>query len=428
MRIGKIFHQRPVVAAATLAVVQLLLTGAAPLKEQNAAEPYIVDADASALGEFPYYARSTVPTQGLCGGALVWPDVIVTAAHCHEGGALSLGIDVGYYNSTDTAFTRQPVTFRRHPGYNHNNKLISHDIMVIQLDEPVWEVPPVQLNADPAVPADFDPLIVCGTGRVVNGGTTTDVLTKATLYVVPSDVCRDTVGDDNIVIRDDILCAGLGVDLESPCQGDSGGPLVRQLFVHHPTTPGPHHELVGLVSFGQNCGITSPAGFARISTFYKWIWQQICELSQYPPLSDCPPPLAAPDPTNAMKITLTISYGTKPADTTFSIRDASTMQIVYTGPEYNPTIPYGLYDSEFYLTPGEYWLELYDLGQDGLKGFVQDGYYEMTGENNNKQQQITLVERQEEIWGKYARHVFVVPDVSEPSNVATPFPTTSPNE
>ena len=405
MRIEQISY-KPILATVCLVVQLLLFSSTGAAAPEDSAQPYVVDADSAAFGDFPYYARSTVPTQGLCGGALVWPDIVVTAAHCHSGGSFNLGVDVGYYNTTDTAFTRQPVTFRRHPDYNQNNKLISSDIMVIQLDEPVWEVPPVQLNSDPSIPSDFDPLIVCGTGRVVNGGETSDTVVQATLYAVPYDICRDTVGFGNVVIRDDILCAGFAVDLESPCQGDSGGPLVRNLVANHMTTKGEHHELVGLVSFGEQCGIQKPAGFSRISTFYKWIWKQVCELSRFPP-PDCPPP-ATPAP-SAIKVTLTILYGTKPADTTFSIRDVSTMQIVYAGPEYNAKTPYDLYESEFYLEPGKYWLELYDKGVDGLAGFVQDGHYEMTGTVRGGKQ-FTLVDRQEENWADYARNVFVVPD------------------
>lgn len=82
------------------------------------------------------------------------------------------------------------------------------------------------------------------------------------------------------------------------CHGDSGGPLVTE----------DKRTLVGITSFGALCETTlAPNGFSRISHYYDWIQEQICELSANPQ-SSCPPsdPETNPEAV-AMNITLQVS-------------------------------------------------------------------------------------------------------------------------
>jgi len=59
-------------------------------------------------------------------------------------------------------------------------------------------------------------------------------------------------------------------------QGDSGGPLIDEAG-----------SLVGVISFGTGCGEPkTPGVYARVSSAVDWINEQICALSQNPPL-DC---------------------------------------------------------------------------------------------------------------------------------------------
>ena len=388
-----------------------------------AARSLVVDSDVAALGEFPYFVRSSNALGGLCGGALVHEDIVLTAAHCH--GSFSFGVDVSYYNSTTPNFSRQVVVQRRHPNYNLNNKIISSDLLLLKLDSPVLEVEPIRLNANSSAPDKFERLAVCGTGLTEREGIESDTVVKADLFAIPQDVCMASVDFTNVIIRDDILCAGFPVDNQSPCRGDSGGPLVRNHYDQEKES-----ELVGLVSFGKQCSTESPIGFARISTFYDWIMEQVCWLSGNPP-GDCPEQ-PQPDSENSMLVTIGILYGDKPADTTFSIRDATTFEIVYTGPEYNPRTPFTLHSSELYLpTDREYWFEVYDAGRNGLGGGVlQNGYYEINGTDisvNGDPQEVVLVERHEELFEEYERAVFFVPPLGSGGN-ATDAPSSAPDE
>ena len=66
--------------------------------------------------------------------------------------------------------------------------------------------------------------------------------------------------------------------LSCSCQGDSGGPLLLKV--------GDGYEQVGVVSFGNGCGLpNSPGVYTRISGVKDWLDQQICIL-----VFDNPPP------------------------------------------------------------------------------------------------------------------------------------------
>ena len=51
----------------------------------------------------------------------------------------------------------------------------------------------------------------------------------------------------NVIIYDEMVCAGYYHGGKDSCQGDSGGPLVS-------STHGSHWSVVGVVSWGRRCG------------------------------------------------------------------------------------------------------------------------------------------------------------------------------
>ncbi|KAK7938533.1 hypothetical protein WMY93_001859 [Mugilogobius chulae] len=76
--------------------------------------------------------------------------------------------------------------------------------------------------------------------------------------------------NDNIVITDNMLCAGVSTGGKDSCQGDSGGPLVYK--------PSSVWVQFGVVSFGIGCAQADyPGVYARVSNYEAWIKSQITE-------------------------------------------------------------------------------------------------------------------------------------------------------
>lgn len=187
-----------------------------------------------------------------CGGAVVAPTKILTAAHCvnghdwHAGGAVVTGTaqlpsEGDLHGGTVSGVLRQ----WNHPDYSA--RTISNDIAVLTLASPV-KVTPIRMttSGDTASYAAETPAQVFGWGRT--SSTTLDIsetLKTATLPVQSDATCAGYYGSD--FVKGSMVCAGKpasGSDTgtTSACNGDSGGPLVV------------NGRIVGVVSWGMaNC-------------------------------------------------------------------------------------------------------------------------------------------------------------------------------
>ncbi|XP_018011160.1 phenoloxidase-activating factor 3-like [Hyalella azteca] len=98
------------------------------------------------------------------------------------------------------------------------------------------------------------------------GGSPSPVLLAVPQRILDAVVCRRLFGK---YFKPSMLCAG-GVKGEDSCQGDSGGPL----FVRTPTGG---HEVVGIVSFGDNCATGAPAVYTKVASFLPWVEDNIAD-------------------------------------------------------------------------------------------------------------------------------------------------------
>ncbi|WP_343243979.1 trypsin-like serine protease [Streptomyces sp. SID13726] len=172
-----------------------------------------------------------------CGGAVIAPTKILTAAHCvkgadwAKGGAVVTGTaqlpaaDGNLHGGTATAVLRQWY----HPSYNADT--IDNDIAVLTLAAPV-KATPIRMvtSTDTASYATNTSAKVYGWGRT--SSTSDDIseaLKTATLPVKSDATCASAYGD--WFIKGHMVCAGKpasGSDSGTTaiCSGDSGGPLV----------------------------------------------------------------------------------------------------------------------------------------------------------------------------------------------------------
>lgn len=233
---------------------------------------------------YPYAQVSLQDWKGhTCGGSVVAPDVILSAAHCAS--AFDKVI-VGLYNLSDIAGNMTESfgvsTEYRHPQYN--DFTTQYDVLLIKLDGNITVVDPVRINDDTTIPTMSDALGVMGWGATSFASNNVDypeLLHDVELSYIPNIRCRQMKDDTGLNLGpwlfEDMMCAT--DDGKDSCYGDSGGPLVKL-----GSTSSDEPDLqVGIVSWGLECGGPVPGIYHRLSYTYPWIQQTICRISDSPP-------------------------------------------------------------------------------------------------------------------------------------------------
>lgn len=253
--------------------------------------------DVDSPDRHPYFALMN--QDGLCGAVLISNRFVLTAAHCvGADNDFEIGIvERGPPTDTSDSGGREYGIHQGfiHPDYDYNT--IDSDIAIFELNTTV-DLPYIRLEREP-VNAPGTNMTVLGFGLTETyddyfGGmfstedyTSADLL-EATVDYVPSTECNETLlehyGSYANPITPSMLCA-FDEELrgEDSCQGDSGGPLILK------GNDASEDSLVGLVSWGHECGGDTPGVYTRISYFYDWIVATMCSMNPegVPDYVDC---------------------------------------------------------------------------------------------------------------------------------------------
>ncbi|RXN05213.1 transmembrane protease serine 13-like isoform X1 [Labeo rohita] len=196
----------------------------------------IVGGSQASEGEWPWQASLHFQGGHTCGGTLVAPDFVITAAHCFPKA---------------TSGSRLPSNWRvyisvvsqlRLPNPYYVNKIILHE------------------NYD-STTKNYDIALLKLTKPAKSSST---VLMKVDVNLIDSDVCNlATVYNGRIT--ENMQCAGDLQGGKDSCQGDSGGPLVCKVD--------DKWFLTGVTSWGDGCGSKNrPGVYSNVGKLLMWIY------------------------------------------------------------------------------------------------------------------------------------------------------------
>ncbi|MFX0576407.1 S1 family peptidase [Nocardia nepalensis] len=210
----------------------------------------------AAVGSPLYFPR---PSGQFCGGALIAPDRVVTAAHCVElARLLPRAITVTFGRSdlrSHDGVTVGVKEIRIHPDFRETDfegETVHHnDLAILVLDDP-RPGPFLEIAAP-----QHDPRAYGDTGTIVGWGATSEndisntLLRSATVPIVSNTTCAAAYG--SAFDPADMLCAG-SPDADT-AEYDSGDPLLAA------------GRLIGLTSWGKGSARPGfPGVYAYVTT------------------------------------------------------------------------------------------------------------------------------------------------------------------
>ncbi len=236
------------------------------LRGTATAGPAIVGGTPVPIGDFRFMTFIAANNQPLCGGALISPQHVLTAAHCMRSVPSALGLFIGGNVRVNGgipqgSIARSAIAYEVDPLYTFGDD--PYDAAVITLNAPVPSAAQGGVDPLPWVSAGSSTglaagtmLTVAGWGHTSYGGSPSSQLLQVDVEVQSDATCLDAFGASFDPAT--MFCAGPMAGGQDSCQGDSGGPIFLDA--------GASQVEIGIVSWGIECASPNKPGvYTRIA-------------------------------------------------------------------------------------------------------------------------------------------------------------------